>query len=151
MGHFVARESITQLFLVFWSVLHIDPTEFFLLTLFSIFWPFIYLLWINNVLKSDLVSVVYTAYTVYFLCFRSLWNISNLPISRRAILHGRTNENAFYWKFKGNSLLLRSLRSEIFFRTRSILRSRILGERQGNAKGTLIGTLQERVPCWFFC
>ena len=33
-----------------------------------------------------------------------------------------------------------------FVRTRSILRSRILGERQGNAKGTLIGTLQERVP-----
>ena len=41
---------------------------------------------------------------------------------------------------------LRSSRSEIFFRMHSILRSRISGERQGNAKGTLLGTLQERVP-----
>ena len=46
---------------------------------------------------------------------------------------------------------LHSSHSEIFFRTHSILRSRILGECRGNAKGTLIGTLQECVPCWFFC
>ena len=46
---------------------------------------------------------------------------------------------------KIQNALLRSSRSEIFFGTRSILRSRILGERQGNAKGTLLGALQERV------
>ena len=47
---------------------------------------------------------------------------------------------------KIQNALLRSLRSEIFFGARSILHSRILGERQGNAKGTLLGKLQERVP-----
>ena len=110
---------------------------------------------INDVLKSDLVSVV-TAYTVCFLCFCLLWNISNLPIFRKACLHGRINENMFYWKFKRKFRMrkfsvLCSSRCEIFFRMRSILGSRILGERQENARGTLTGTLQDCILCWFFC
>ena len=41
VGRFVAQKSIIQLFLVFLtSFTH--PTEFLLLTLFSIFWPFVY-------------------------------------------------------------------------------------------------------------
>ena len=68
------------------------PVEFFFWHIFLIFQ-----LWINNVLKSDLVSVV-TAHIVYFLCFHSLWNLSNLPIFWKACLQGRTNENVFYWK-----------------------------------------------------
>ena len=46
---------------------------------------------------------------------------------------------------KENSLRV-LLRSGIFFRTNFISRSRILGERQGNTKGMLNGTLQERAP-----
>ena len=85
-------------------------------------------------MKSDLVSVV-TAYTVYFLCFGSLWNISNLPIFSKSLSSWQNKRERVLLKIqkKIQSALLCSSRSEIFFRMCSILRSRILGERQGNA------------------
>ena len=81
-------------------------------------------------------------------------------LNARSEIFAHFSKSSSSWQNKGERVLLKiqkkiqnvlqhSSRSEIFFRTHSILRSRILEERQGNAKGTLLGTLQERVP-WRF-
>ena len=65
-------------------------------------------------------------------------------LNARAEIFAHFSKSSSSWQNKGERILLkiqkksqnallRSSRSEIFFRTRSILRSRILGERQRNA------------------
>ena len=124
------KHNIISCFLISFTL----PTEIFLLTCFSIFWPFIYSTTCMNKQCLEIWSCVcgYCVLTVYFLCLTLA--LKYLPIFRKARLHGRTKENAFYWKFKRK------------FRTRSCV-PRVLKfslervlfcvpEYQGNAKGT---------------
>ena len=94
------KHNIISCFLISFTL----PTEIFLLTCFSIFWPFIYSTTCMNKQCLEIWSCVcgYCLYGLFFVLPLALkyFYVCNCPTFRKAQLHDRANENTFYWKFK---------------------------------------------------
>ena len=113
---------------------------------FSIFWPFIYSTMNKQCLETWSCVCGYCICSLFFVPLAHSKIFLTRPIFEKVFFMAEQTRTCLTENSKENSEHAPAIFAFWnFFRTRSILHSRVLGERQG------IGALQERALCWFFC